>query len=139
MTAKHTYTVKEARELFKPESKGNKFRAKKCTYNDIKMASRLEKRFATRLNMRKMAGEIDSWEYGIEYKLIVNKILICTYVLDFKVKLNDGTFYYYDTKGVSKGDTIKIFRMKRKLMLAIYGIEVKEARFNYETKNWEIK
>lgn len=49
----------------------------------------------------------------------------CTYIADF-VYMQDGKRVVEDTKGCKQGAAYEVFALKRKLMLFIHGIEVKE-------------
>lgn len=133
-------TSKEYNELVKAKTKKvNKFGALSCEYMGHKMASHIEIKFAEKLEYEKLANLILDWDYGIEYSLDVNNLHICKYVLDFRVHNLDGSCSYFDTKGICKGTTLSMFRIKRKLMKAVYGIEVQEAIFDYDKQSWKYK
>ena len=57
----------------------------------------------------------------VSYPLVVNDITIATYFADF-------VYWEHDQKVVEdcKGVKTPVYRLKKKLMLAIYGIEIKE-------------
>ena len=57
------------------------------------------------------------------YPLAVNGVLICKYKLDFIVRYADERIEYIDVKGVKT----PVYQLKKKLMKAIYNIEIKEA------------
>lgn len=50
----------------------------------------------------------------------------CTYIADFVYKDADGKTVVEDTKGYKKGAAYDVFVIKRKLMLWIHGIRIKE-------------
>lgn len=52
--------------------------------------------------------------------------LACEYVADFVYKDKDGLTVVEDVKGYKNGSGYKTFVLKRKLMLYIYGIRIKE-------------
>ena len=57
-------------------------------------------------------------------KLIENE---CSYLADFVYTVNEtGETVVEDVKGYKKGEAYKVFTIKRKLMLFVYGIQVKE-------------
>ena len=57
-------------------------------------------------------------------KLIENE---CSYIADFVYTVNEtGETVVEDVKGYKKGEAYKVFTIKRKLMLFVYGIQVKE-------------
>ena len=137
MTKIQILTPKAYNEMLKSK-KVNKFGALSCEYMGYKMASHLEIKFAEKLEYEKLANLNKGWDYGVEYSLDVNGIHICNYVLDFRVHNLDDTCSYFDTKGIQKGTSLTMFRIKRKLMKAIYGIEVLEARYS-EDLGWKYK
>ena len=67
------------------------------------------------------AGEIRHLQTQVGFELHVNDIVIGRYVADF--------LYYENSRKVvedCKGVLTPVYRLKKKLMLAIYGIEIKE-------------
>ena len=50
----------------------------------------------------------------------------CTYIADFVYKDAAGNTVVEDTKGYKKGAAYDLFVIKRKLMLSVHGIRVKE-------------
>ena len=56
----------------------------------------------------------------VRFKLVVNGILICTYVADFTYCREH--FVVEDVKGVKTRD----YRIKKNLMKAVYGIDILE-------------
>ena len=66
-------------------------------------------------------GEINSLETQVGFPLRVNDVLIGNYIADF-VYYENGVKIVEDCKGVKT----PIYRIKCKLMKAIYGIEIKE-------------
>lgn len=61
------------------------------------------------------------------YDLIVNGILICKYVADFKYREMDGLVKGLEVVEDSKGVRTPAYKLKRKLMLALHGIDVRES------------
>lgn len=57
----------------------------------------------------------------LRYPLIANGILICTYVADFRY-IDQGHEIVADAKGMKT----PIYRLKKKLMFALKGIEIRE-------------
>jgi len=93
-------------------SKGNKFRAQKTTFMGIKFDSKWESERYAELNLLLRAGEIENSK-------------ICTYVADFtyyeKNKEGEKVFIVEDAKGLETA----VFKLKKKLMLAIKGIDIR--------------
>ena len=71
------------------------------------------------------AGAIRDLERQIKYDIIVNDQKICRYIADFRYTQveEDGseTKIVEDAKGVETAD----FKLKKKLMLAVHGIDIK--------------
>lgn len=120
----------------------NKYNNKKCTVNGIIFDSRKEARRYQELLLLQRAGVIKNLQRQVKYVLIPaqyevverydksgkrlkdGKKLIereCAYVADF-VYEEDGKIIVEDTKGMKTKDYI----IKRKLMLFVHGIRVRE-------------
>lgn len=89
-----------------------------------KFQSQFECRYYNRLKLLQQAGEVQSFERQVRYELAVNGVLICDYLLDFKITFADGHVEYVDTK--STATVTPIYKMKKNLMLAIHGITLTE-------------
>lgn len=89
----------------------------------INFQSKAEAQYYGRLKMRVLAKNIKSFECGVLYSLVVNKILICTYRADFVITHNDGTRSVVDVKS-SATENVYSFKLKVKLMKALFGITV---------------
>jgi hypothetical protein len=100
--------------LVKP--KRNKFGAVKKEFNGRIYHSVLEANYAQNLEFKKKGKQI--LDYIPQYKipLFVNEILICYYVIDFRVEENNGSFTYVEVKGKETPD----FKLKWKLAHALY-------------------
>lgn len=106
----------------------NKYKAKKTEVNGIMFDSRKEAGRYVELKMLEKAGYITDLRLQQKFVLIPaqkkNGKTVereCSYIADFVYKEN-GKTVVEDTKGF-RTDTYKI---KRKLMLYVHGIEVKE-------------
>lgn len=120
----------------------NKYYAKKTMFNGIEFDSRKEARRYQELLLLERAGAIRDLRMQVEFELIPaqyeayerygkkgqeltpGKRLIeraCTYIADFVYK-EDGKTIVEDTKGIKTKDYI----IKRKLMLYVHGIKIKE-------------
>ena len=107
----------------------NKYRAKKVSLDGYVFDSKAEARRYAELKLMFRAGEINRLKVHPRFPLFVNGIKIATYIADFTYydqKRNDGLVI----EDVKSPVTAKLpaFKMKKKLMLALYGIEVKEVR-----------
>jgi hypothetical protein len=102
----------------------NKFGAIKTTVEGVTFDSKREARRWQELKLLERAGEISRLERQVKFPLTVEGHLIANYTADFQ---------YYTTKpkarvveDVKGGGTLKLpaFVLKKKLMKAIYGIEL---------------
>ena len=97
-------------------------------YKGVVYDSKLEKEYRGKLELLKMAttekNRVVSIEEQVPYPFVINDVKVCTYLLDFKVTFADGRVEFIDVKGV-KTD---VYRIKSKLLLAIYGIKIKEVK-----------
>ena len=79
------------------------------------------------LRLMEQAGEIRDLQRQVRFPLEVNGVKVTTYVADFtyrdpKLPLERGSFVVEDAKGCRTRE----YLLKRKLMKAIHGVEVKE-------------
>lgn len=70
------------------------------------------------------AGEIHELELQPSFPVVINFQKICTYKADFKYKTKAGETIIEDVKGSEKYVT-DLFKLKKKLVEAVYGIEIK--------------
>jgi hypothetical protein len=105
-----------------------KYRAVPTVVDGIRFASKKEAKRYSELKLMEKAGQIGPIERQPRYPIIVNRIPICTYVADFRYlaggKLGDGPIRLTveDTKGFRTPE----YRLKKKLVEALYGIEILE-------------
>lgn len=105
----------------------NKFNAKKCRIDGFIFDSKKEAARYLQLKFLIKAGEISDLQIHPVFSLIVNGIQICKYIADFCYFDNKkGCLVYEDVKGYKKGAAYAVFTLKKKLLNAIYGIEVME-------------
>ena len=106
------------------EYKKNKFGAKKCLYNGDMYASKIEMNYAIYLDTLQIAKEIQKWERQFVISIDINNCHICNYVADFRIFNNDNTIKIVDVKGYVKGTAYQLFKFKKKLIKALYNIEI---------------
>ena len=87
-------------------------------------ASKFEAKRYGELQLQEKIGHITELRTQITYPLKVNGVDICKYIADFQYKDIAGNLIVEDTKGSEKAVT-DVFKLKRKLMGAIHGIDVK--------------
>lgn len=88
----------------------------------IAFSSKREARRYQELRLYEKAGQISGLELQPRFDLSVNGVKVCTYVADFRYRTADGKTVVEDAKGVKTA----VYRLKKKLMIAIYEIEVEE-------------
>lgn len=72
------------------------------------------------LKILERAGQIANLERQVRFPLSINGVHVCDYVADF-VFFENGERVVEDRKGVQTD----VFRLKSKLMLALYSIKVR--------------
>ena len=120
---KETITVQQYKSLKKPK-RSNKFGNKIIKTPEGVFASKWEHEYWGVLKVLARAGEISHLAKQIKYPLRVNGVHISDYIADFIYQDKTGKTIVVDTKSKA---TVKLseFQMKKKLMLALFGIEVK--------------
>lgn len=121
-------TPQEYQSYIKSKAKSkktSKYRNVKTERDGIKFDSKKEADYYTELELKKKAGLIIDFKRQVRYQLKVNDDLICVYIADFEIKHLGGRKEVVDVKS---DFTRKLapYRIKKKLMKAIYGIEIKE-------------
>jgi hypothetical protein len=76
------------------------------------------------LRLLERAGSIRSLRRQVPYALVVSGVLVCTYIADFVYE--DGAATVVEDRKSPRTRQLAAFRIKRKLMLACHGIEVRE-------------
>ena len=99
----------------------SKYRAVRTTVNGLEFASQKEARRYQALLLLERAGQIRDLELQPRFPCRVNDLLVCTYVADFRYSEN-GAWIVEDVKGM-KTD---VYRIKAKLVKALYGITIRE-------------
>ena len=104
--------------------RGNKYGAVKTIFNGRMYDSKGEGRRAADLETLERAGEIRNLRKQVTYDLMVNGITVARYKADFvyEEKLNGK---WFDVTEDFKGLMTDVFRIKRKLMKACHGIDIK--------------
>lgn len=105
----------------------SKYRNVQTEYNGFKFMSKKEAEYAMQLDFMKKAkaprDRVLSWVPQVPFQVILNGKKICKYIADFKVEYADGRTEIVDVKGVRTD----VYRLKKKLVEAQYGIEIIEA------------
>lgn len=110
--------------------KPSKYRNQKTNGYD----SKREEQFAQKLELLKNATNpserVVQIEKQVRFELIPaqrgadGKVIerACTYIADFRVTFGDGRVEVIDAKGMKT----EVYKIKRKLMLQVHGIQIKE-------------
>ena len=98
------------------------------TYKGKVYDSKLEKEYRGKLELLKRAtkesNRVVHIEEQVPFEFVINGTKVCTYLLDFRVLYADGRIEHIDVKGI----LTDVYRIKKKLMLACYGIQIKEIK-----------
>lgn len=97
----------------------NKYKAKPTVVDGVRFHSKAEAEHYVNFREMQKAGLISDLELQPPFPIEVNGFKVCTYFADFQY-LRDGERHVVDVKGQ---DTA-ISRLKRKLVKAVYGIDV---------------
>ena len=110
----------------------NKYKSKKAMVNGILFDSKKEASRYVYLKQQEKAGLISDLELQKKFVLIPKQTdgkktveRECAYYADF-VYVKDGETVVEDVKGYRSGQAYALFTIKRKLMLYVHGIRVKE-------------
>lgn len=97
-----------------------------CGFNDfLYFASTFEAKRYAELSLLEKTGQIVNLRTQVAYPITVNGVHICKYIADFQYNnANTGELIVEDTKGHEKAVTSE-FKLKRKLVGALHGIDVK--------------
>ena len=98
-----------------------KYRNAATVAGGIRFASRKESRRYAELKLLERAGVVSGLKLQVRYRLAINDVLICAYVCDFEYTEN-GARVVEDVKGFKTPE----YKLKARLMLAIYGIVILE-------------
>jgi hypothetical protein len=101
--------------------KRSKYRNIKTEVHGITFASKKEAYRYCELKLLQRASEISDLELQPRYDIVINGMKVCTYVADFRYK-ESGETITEDAKGM----LTPMYRLKKKLMKACHGIEIKE-------------
>lgn len=114
----------QGRSKRKPVSfkgRNGKFNAVAVTTDEGRFDSKMEYRRYLDLTMMQRAGAISDLRRQVKYPLILEGVLVCTYIADF-VYTQDGQEVVEDSKGYRTPE----FRQKKRLMKEVLGIDILE-------------
>jgi hypothetical protein len=100
-----------------------KYRSVRTEVGGVVYDSKREAAHAVLLEAMERNGLIRDLRRQVAYPLAVNGVVVCRYVADFVYHdTAAGAEAVVDVKGVKTA----VYKIKKKLMLAVYGIQVKE-------------
>ena len=99
----------------------NKYHARKTEVDGIVFDSKREAARYSELKLLQAAGEIRDLELQPEYELAVAGRVVGKYIADFRY-MDGGRVVVEDAKGVRTD----VYRLKKKMVEAIYGIKILE-------------
>jgi hypothetical protein len=121
-----TMTLDEYRELMARSGGKSKMGNVRTEVDGFVFASGLEATRYGELKLLEQAGEVRELQLQFPFRLDVNGIHVCTYVADFVYVDAQGKQVVEDTKGMKTA----VYRLKKKLMKAVFGIEIVEIKVN---------
>lgn len=98
-----------------------KYNAVAVKTDEGRFDSKMEYRRYLDLTMMERAGVISNLRRQVKYPIVIDGVLVCTYVADF-VYLQDGQEVVEDSKGYRTPE----YRQKKRLMKEVMGIEILE-------------
>jgi hypothetical protein len=105
--------------------KPSKYRNEKVTVDGHRFDSRAEGARYWDLRQLERAGEISDLELQPVYPLLVNGVKVGVYRADFRYLDHHGNnVVVEDVKGMPTA----VYRLKKRMILAQYGIEIRETR-----------
>lgn len=115
----------QASELPGKTSGGTKYGNRKTEVNGILFDSKLEAGRWSELCLLAHGGAITGLARQVDYPLVVEGVHICTYRADFVyTELATGALVVED----AKGHATESYRLKKRLLKALYGLEIVEIR-----------
>lgn len=103
-----------------------KYHAKKVKIDGYTFDSKMEGRRYLELKLLEKAGDIDMLDIHFKYTIEVNGFHVCNYTADFRYWDNttekNPIYRVEDVKGVRT----PVYKLKKKLMKAIYNIDILE-------------
>lgn len=115
-------TAKEYQELKFEVGPQMKYRNKPCEVDGIRFDSQKEAKQYGKYKLLVKSGKLTSFTMKNKYYLEINGVKLGYYEDDFCLTWPSGNIQVVDCKGIRT----PIFILKKKLMLAIHGIVIKE-------------
>ena len=110
--------------MYNHKYKTNKYGARKTTFMGIKFDSKWEAERWGELTCMEKAGYITDLQRQISYEIVINDQKICKYIADFKYNKVDDYGNLEEVVEDAKGVETAEFKLKKKLMKAVHGVEI---------------
>lgn len=107
-----------------PKAKPSKYRNVRTKVGQITFDSKLEAVRYVELKALQTAGEIEGLKLQVPFSIAVEGMHICKYIADFTYTDRNGVFVVED----AKGRLTDVYKMKRRLMRVVLGIDIQEYR-----------
>lgn len=104
----------------------SKYGARRVTLDGYTFDSRAEARRYGDLTLRARAGEVRNVEVHPRFPIGVNGLQVCVYVADFRYEERGKDDKWQKVVEDVKGVKTPAYRLKKKLMRAVHGVEIKE-------------
>lgn len=99
-----------------------KYKNIKTVADGIVFDSQKEARRYGELRLLERAKEISGLQLQPRFPIVINGVKVCTYVADFGYVDHTGSPIVEDVKGMKT----PIYNLKKKLMKAVHGIDIRE-------------
>lgn len=124
------YAAQEQKRLLalrgSEEKRGNKYHAKRCEMDGYAFDSHAEMQRYRDLKLMQAAGVIRQLEVHPSFDLMVQGVRIGRYVADFAYQDRASRWARKVEDVKSKPTMTAVYRIKKKLMLALHGVEIVE-------------
>jgi len=120
--AKFAHQERQGAQGAMKAGRNNKYKAQKTTVDGLTFHSKREAERYKELKLMHQAGQIHFLITHPPFLIEVNGVPICKAIMDFRYTDKDGRDVVEDVK--SKPTDTPLSRLKRKLVKAIYGIDV---------------
>lgn len=104
----------------------SKYHAVKTTVDNIVFDSTKEANRYSDLKLLVRAGTIHDLELQPVYPIVINGFKVCDVIPDFRYKALDGKTVVEDVKGMRTGAAYQMFKLKSKLVEAMYSVRIIE-------------
>tara|TARA_R100000231_G_scaffold97351_1_gene72797 strand:- start:1 stop:375 length:375 start_codon:yes stop_codon:yes gene_type:complete len=104
--------------------KSSKFGAKKTVVDGITFDSKWESERYGQLKAMERGGIVTDLELQVKYDIVINDIKICKYIADFVYKEESPDGEIKEIVEDAKGFETPEFKLKKKLMKAVHGIDI---------------